>query len=67
MKKQRSISELNKEISGYLLDSINLLEILENITDGEAREDVLIGLIKRKIKSAFFDIEKCRKIVCISD
>ena len=67
MKHKRNLAELTYDISNNLLDSIRLTDILEDQIDGEAKSDTILRLIRNKIKSAFFNIEKCRKIISIVD
>jgi len=67
METTKNLAELSKSISGKLLDSLNLLNTLKNITDGEAKQTTLLTIIQNNIKSAFNEIEQCRKMIYISD
>ena len=67
METTKNLAELSKTISGKLLDSLNLLNTLEDITDGEAKQTTLLTIIQNNIKSAFNEIEQCRKMIYISD
>ena len=67
MKRTKNLSQLHKDISGKLLDSIRLLEILNTINDGEPKNDILIQMLNQKISSAFHNISKCRKMISFSD
>ena len=67
MKNTKNLSQLHKDISGKLLDSIRLLEILETLNDGEPRNNVIIDILNRNINSAFNSISKCRKIISVTD
>lgn len=63
----KNIKNLCKNRSGKLLDSLNLLNTLKDITDGEAKETTLLTIIQNNIKSTFDEIEQCRKMIYISD
>ncbi len=67
METTKNLAELSKSISGKLLDSLNLLNTLKDITDGEAKQTTLLTIIQNNIKSAFNEIEQCRKMIYISD
>lgn len=67
METTKNLAELSKSISGKLLDSLNLLNTLKDITDGEAKQKTLLTIIQNNIKSAFNEIEQCRKMIYISD
>lgn len=63
MNNKQSLSKLSRNISRKLLDSIYLLEIMEELTDGKAKEGTLLDIVQNKIHTAFNDIEQCRKIL----
>lgn len=65
--KMKNIKNLCKNRSGKLLDSLNLLNTLKDITDGEAKETTLLTIIQNNIKSTFDESEQCRKMIYISD
>ncbi len=65
--KQRNLSEISRDISDMLLESFRLLEILEELIAGEAKEDLLISIVKNNVESAFKDIEKCREMISVAD
>lgn len=67
METTKNLAELSKSISGKLLDSLNLLNTLKDITDGEAKQTTLLTIIQNNIKSAFNEIKQCRKMIYISD
>jgi len=67
METTKNLAKLSKSISGKLLDSLNLLNTLKDITDGEAKQTTLLTIIQNNIKSAFNEIEQCRKMIYISD
>lgn len=67
METTKNLADLSKSISGKLLDSLNLLNTLKDITDGEAKQTTLLTIIQNNIKSAFNEIEQCRKMIYISD
>ncbi|MGN0014929.1 MAG: hypothetical protein ACI37T_05870 [Candidatus Gastranaerophilaceae bacterium] len=63
MSNKKNLNYLNKKVSCKLLDAIRLVEILEKLNDGETQEDILISILKYKIKTAFKDIEDCRRMI----
>ena len=63
MKKQKTLFQMNRQISEKLLEAIYLLDILRDIAEGEAKQDTLILKIKQNIKSSFDQILLCRKIL----
>ena len=63
MKKQKTLFQINRQISEKLLEAIYLLDILRDITEGEAKQDTLILKIKQNIKSSFDQILPSRKIL----
>lgn len=67
MKKYKNLATRNREISDRILESIYLLDVLELITDGEAKTDVIIKAIKKHLKYGFREIEACRKIVALGE
>lgn len=67
MESTENLAELSRSISGKLLDSINLLKTLEEIIDGNTKEATLLTIIQNNIKSAFDEIEQCRKMIYILD
>ena len=67
MKKNKDLNYLNKKISNRLLESIRLLDILETLIDGKAKEDILISIIKQNIKTSFNDIQDCRRMISFKD
>lgn len=67
MKKTKNLSQLYKEISRNLLDSIRIIEILDTLNDGEAKQDILIKTLNKKITSAFNNMSKCRRMTSLED
>ncbi len=68
MKKFKNLEQRNKFISGKLLDSIHLLEILADLADGRAKEDTILHIVNNNnVRLAFKEIEKCRKMISVSD
>jgi len=67
METELTLAEICADISGKLLDSINLLEIFKDITDGDAKEDTLLNILQENIISSFHEIEKCKSIISVPD
>ena len=63
MENQLTLAEHGKNISGKLLESIYLLEILDEIIDGEAKSGTVLSIIKKNICSAFTEIEDIRRMI----
>ena len=66
MKKIKNLEERSRLISEKLLETIYLLEILEDAYEGEAKEGTIINLASKNINIAFNEIEKCRKMISVS-
>ena len=63
MENQLTLAEHGKNISGKLLESIYLLEILDEIIDGEAKSGTVLSIIKKNINSTFTEIEDFRRMI----
>ncbi len=63
MEETKNLTDLSKSISGYLLDSIAIIDTLKELIDGEYKEDTLLSIIKEYIKSALKDNEQSRKLL----
>jgi len=61
--KQKSIKYLHKNISSKLLESMYLVDVLEDLADGEGKTGTVLGIIKRDLKSAFYKVESCREVL----
>ena len=67
MEESSNLAQICAEISKNLLDSKNLLEILNDLADGDSKIDTIADYLQQNITSAFINIEKCRKIIYILD
>lgn len=67
MEEPKNLEELTKKISNDLIDTINLLDILEEILEGKRKEDFLVNSIKKNVRNAFNNIESCRQLISIPD
>ena len=64
MKKQtQKFEECSKISSSNILDSIWLLEALEELAQGDPKLCTIISVIKTKLKTAFDKIESTRQII----
>ena len=63
MEDTKNILDLSRDITCKLFDSIALLETLKILIDGKLKEDTLISLIYKNLKSALDENEQCRKII----
>lgn len=60
--KNSKVSKHQQIASEKLVDSIYLLQILYDISDEEGKISTLLNVIRKKVKYAFLEIEKCRKM-----
>ena len=67
MEKEKNLAELTRDISNSLLNSINLLEILKEITDIDSKTGTVLTLIQNNLNSAFENLENCRHKIFILD
>ena len=58
---KKKLKYLMKNISGNLLETKSLVEILDEISDFDAKGSTLVYMIKDNIKKSFKDIERCRE------
>ena len=63
MEEAKSIEELAQFISSKLVETKQLLSILQNICEGENNEDTLIVILKRNVKEMFDLMENFRKTI----
>lgn len=61
----KNIKERNKETASKLLDSLYLIEALDDILDGKAKECTILNIIKQNIHIALDEINQCQ--IMISD
>jgi hypothetical protein len=67
MDKEQNLAELTRDISENLLTSINLLEILEEISEAEPKTGTVISLLQTNLRAAFEGLEICRNKIYILD
>lgn len=67
MEEIKNLKELTKRISNNLLETISVLDILEEIIDGKRQESFLVSSMQDRIYNAFNDIEECRKLIANPD
>jgi len=67
MEEKKNLEQLTAEISNKLYDSINLLEILEEIAECNRKEGFLVSSLLKNINQAFNDIETCRQMISVPD
>ena len=60
MNNRKTIKRLGKKISGDLVDSMMLLDLLKDITISEGGMNTLIEIIYRKVKKSLHRSEKIR-------
>ena len=67
MEEIKNLEQLTTDISDVLYESINLLEILEDVVDSSRKECFLVSTLQKNIKKAFDDVETCRQMISIPD
>ena len=67
MEESKNLADLTKDISNQLIGSIELLDILEDVVDGERKECFLVSSLQKNINKAFKDIEICRHMISVPD
>ena len=63
-KEHNNLANLSINIGEKLVETINILEVLDEIIDGDAKIMALLKIVKNNIISSFNDIELCRKMIC---
>lgn len=61
--KYTKISKHQQIAAEKLLDSMYLLQILYEILESEGKFSTLLNVIRKNVKFAFHEIEKCRKLL----
>ena len=67
MEEMKNLEKLTTDISDALYDSINLLDILDDVVDGERKAYFLVSTLQKNIKKAFDDVETCRQMISVPD
>ncbi|MBO6271934.1 hypothetical protein J6O48_04045 [bacterium] len=67
MEKESNLAELTKYASDKLLESVYLIDALEELTDIDPKCGTIISIIKNNINFAFDNIEQCRNKIYILD
>lgn len=67
MEKNKNLEELTKEVSHLLINCIYLLEIFEEISEGERKQHFLINSLQKDIRLAFDYLEQGRLLISNPD
>lgn len=68
MKNRRTtLAEYTQYSSSKVLESMRLVDVLDDMATDNPNMTSIIGVIKRNLKSAFYDIENSRKIISLVD
>lgn len=67
MEESKNLKELTAKVYNDILNTLYLLEILEEIVDGDRKEDFLVLTAKNNIHNTFDNIEHCRKLISTTD
>ncbi len=63
MENEKSLATMNQQVSAKLLESMYLLDILEDLLEGNAKESIILSLVIKNIEFSFDEISECRKII----
>lgn len=64
---KKNIEQFCKNVSDNILDSKVLIEILEDIIDGDNKLYTILRLIESNLDKAFDNIEECRSYISVPD
>ena len=67
METDKNLAELGRDISGKLLTSKILLEILQDMVADDIKIGTLVDIVLNDITEAFNDISTCRRKIFILD
>ena len=67
MQEFKNLEQSMKFISASLLESLTMLDILDEIIDYSIKESTIISNIRNNIKNSFEQTELCRGIVSVPD
>lgn len=59
----KTLEERNREVSSKLLDSLYLLELLEEMLAENAKMSTVVSIITNNVKSSFDEISECRSMI----
>ena len=63
MEDKTELAYKSENISGKLLKSIYLLDVLYDLIGGKAKEGTIINILKEDVEFAFKEVENCREII----
>lgn len=67
MKNYKNLKILTRNVSSKILEARCFIEILDDMADGEKKSCLLISHALSNLKSAFNDIEECRKMISFNN
>lgn len=67
MQEFKNLEQATKLISDNLLESLTMLEILDELVDYSIKESTLISKIKINLKNSFEQTELCRSVISVPD
>lgn len=67
MQEFKNLEQSMKFISASLLESLTMLDILDELIDYSIKESTIISNIRNNIKNSFEQTELCRGIVSVPD
>lgn len=67
MEELETLEELCKNVSGGILESLELLKIIEGIYEDDPKIQPLTNIIIKNLQKSFKNIEKCRTVISVPD
>ena len=67
MEEQTNLQKMTEEISNKLLDTKYILDVLEELTECDPRENILISQARERVESSFLTVENCRRLIANID
>ena len=63
MRNKKNLAQLSKHISKELIETMHLLDALQELGDRSGKTDTILAIIYNKTKSAFHANEKSRHLI----
>lgn len=67
MKNYKNLKILTRNASSKILEARCFIELLDDMAEGEKKSCLLISHTLSNLKSAFNDIEECRKMISFNN
>lgn len=63
MKNKFNLKTSQRHIASSLLQTIYIIDILEEIADGDGKMTAMLNYIRKNVRFSFNETEKCRKLL----